>query len=102
MTREEFIKSHDFMQLGHAIETESWQSAAMIASRMQKNAVECKMDEFIRPLLMIKQCIASRKKKEALNALATLTSKRVAIINSELTAGTDTDIKISRVQTSQK
>ena len=84
MTREEFIKSHDFMQLGHAIETESWQNASMIASRMQKNATACKLDEFIRPLMMIKQCIVSRKKKEALNALASLTSKRVAIINSEL------------------
>ena len=57
----------------------------MVASRLQKNATECKMDEFIRPLLMIKQCVSSRKKKEALNALATLTSKRVALINSELT-----------------
>ena len=72
------------MQLGHAIETESWQNASMIASRMQKNATACKLDEFIRPLMMIKQCIASRKKREALNALASLTSKRVAIINSEL------------------
>ena len=85
MTREELIKSHDFMQLGHAIETESWQNASMVASRLQKNATECRMDEFIRPLLMIKQCVASRKKKEALNALASLTAKRVALINSELT-----------------
>ena len=85
MTREELIKSHDFMQLGHAIETESWQNASMIASRLQKNATECRMDEFIRPLLMIKQCIVSRKKKEALNALASLTANRVALINSELT-----------------
>ena len=85
MTREELIKSHDFMQLGHAIETKSWQNASMTASRLQKNATECKMDEFIRPLLMIKQCIASRKKKEALNALASLTAKRVSLINSELT-----------------
>ena len=84
MTREDLVKSHDFMQLGHAIETESWQNAAMIASRMQKKAAECKMDEFIRSLMMIKQCIASRKKKEALNALASLTEKRVALINSEL------------------
>ena len=85
MTREELVKSHNFMQLGHAIETESWQNASMIASRLQKNATECKMDEFIRPLLMIKQCIASRKKKEALNALASLTAKRVALINADLT-----------------
>ena len=85
MTREELIKSHGFMQLGHAIETESWQNASMIASRLQKNATECRMDEFIRPLLMIKQCVALRKKKEALNALASLTAKRVALINSELT-----------------
>ena len=85
MTREELIKSHDFMQLGHAIEAESWQNASMIASRLQKNATECRMDEFIRPLLMIKQCISSRKKKEALNALGSLTAKRVALINSELT-----------------
>ena len=72
------------MQLGHAIETEAWQNASMIAARMQKNAADCRMDEFIRPLMMIKQCISSRKKKEALNALASLTSKRVAIMNSWL------------------
>lgn len=80
MTEEEFLKSYDFMKLGQAIEHGNWQVAGMTASRMQKNAKEAQVTAFDRNFIMIKQCIASRKKPEAQNTLAGIISKRVALL----------------------
>lgn len=79
MTQEEFLKSKDFMKLGQAIDRGNWQVAGMTASRMQKNAKEAEIHDFDRQLIMIKQCIAGRQKNEALNALASMVSKRVQL-----------------------
>lgn len=80
MTKEEFLKSKDFMKLGTAINNGSWQIAGMTAQRMQKNAKEAQIDDFDRQLVMIKQCIASRKKSEALNGMAAIVAKRVRLL----------------------
>lgn len=80
MDKEEFVKSKDFMKLGRAIECGNWQIAGMTASRMQKNAEKLEIKDFDRQLIMIKQCIAGRKKQEALNALANMVAKRVMLL----------------------
>ena len=80
MEIEEFLKSRDFMKLGQAIERGNWQVAGMTAQRMQREAKEAGTDAFDRQLIAIKQCIASRKKTEAQNALAAMVSKRVQML----------------------
>ena len=87
MTKEEFLKSKDFMKLGTAINNGSWQVAGMTAQRMQKNAKEAQIDDFDRQLVMIKKCIASRKKNEALNGLAVIVAKRVRMLEREVGNG---------------
>lgn len=82
MTKEQFLKSKDFMKLGRAINEGMWQMAGMTAARMQKDAKEVGVADFDRNLIMIKQCIMGRKKTEAQNALATIINKRVAMLNS--------------------
>lgn len=80
MNKEEFLKSKEFMKLGRAIENGNWQIAGMTAQRMQKMAKEACVADFDRQFIMIKQCIAGRKKTEALNALAGVVSKRVQML----------------------
>lgn len=81
MNKEEFLKSKDFMKLGQTIEHGNWQVATMTAKRLQDNAKEAEIKDFDRSLIMIKQCIAGRKKTEAQNALAAVVAKRVAMLN---------------------
>ncbi len=80
MDKEEFLKSKDFMKLGQAIEHNNWQVAGITAQRIHKNSKEIGLSEFDRNLIMIKQCIASRKKTEAQNALAHIIAKRVQML----------------------
>lgn len=80
MTKEEFLKSIYFMQLGQNINHSSWQSATLIANKIQKMARECDIHDFDRQLIGIKQCINNKNKKEALDIMASLISKRVAIL----------------------
>lgn len=80
MDKEEFLKSKDFLKLGQAIEHSNWQIAGMTATKIQKNAKEIGLSDFDRQLFMIKQCVAGRKKTEAQNALASLISKRVKML----------------------
>ena len=81
MTREEFLRSKDFLKLGQAIDHGNFQVANMTAQRLQKNAKEAGISDFDRQLLMIKQCIIGKKKQEALNSLASITTKRVQMLN---------------------
>lgn len=76
----EFLRCKDFMKLGQAIEHNNWQIAGMTVSRMQKNAKECGVTDFDRQFIMIKQCIANRKKTEAQNTLALVVAKRVKLM----------------------
>lgn len=80
MEIQDFLKSKDFMKLGQAIEHGNWQVAGMTAQRMQKNAKEAGISDFDKQLIMIKQCIAGRKKTEAQNVLAAMVSKRVQMM----------------------
>lgn len=76
----EFLESKDFLRLGQAIEHGNWQAAGMIANRMQRDAREVGVVDFDRQMVMMKQCIASRKKTEALNGLASIVSRRVQML----------------------
>lgn len=78
----DFLLSKNFMKLGQAIDHNNWQAAGMIAQRMQREAKEAEVGDFDRQLVMIKQCIALRKKTEALNTLAAMVSKRVGMMKS--------------------
>lgn len=80
MTKEEFLQSPDFMKLGQSINQNIWQAAGMCATRMQRNAKEAEIHDFDRQLIGIKQCIANRNKKEALDILAVITSRRVSML----------------------
>ena len=80
MTKEEFLQSPDFMKLGQSINQNIWQAAGMCATRMQKNAKDADIHDFDRQLIGIKQCIANRNKKEALDILAVITSRRVSLL----------------------
>lgn len=86
MTKEEFLKSYDFLKLGENINHANWQAAYMTANRMQKNAAEAGVDTFNRQLLGIKQCINARQKTEALNILTLIVNKRVQMLK-EISAG---------------
>lgn len=81
ITREEFLRSKDFMKLGQAIEHEIWQVAGMTAQRIQMNAKRAGISDFDRQLIMIKKCIGERRKIEAQNTLASMISKRVQMLN---------------------
>lgn len=93
MTREEYLKSLDFMRLGQSINHGVWQAAGMTAARMQKNAKDAEVHDFDRQLIGIKQCIANRNKSEALNILAVMTSKRVQMLKALGDNKTDSDIQ---------
>ncbi len=80
MTKSQFLKSKDFMKLGQAIDHGIWQVAGMTAARMQKEAAAAGIHDFDRQLINMKQCIAGRKKSEALNVLASMVSKRVQML----------------------
>lgn len=81
MTKEDYIKSKDFMKLGQAIAHENWQVAGMTVQRMTKQATDADIHDFDRQFMMIKKCIMGRKKTEAQNALAAVVAKRVQMIN---------------------
>lgn len=80
----DFLSSKDFMKLGQAIEHKNWSAAGMIAQRMQRDAKEAGVSDLDRQLVMIKQCIASRKKTEALNTLVAMVSKRVKMMEQNI------------------
>lgn len=91
MTKEEFLKSKDFMKIGQSIEHGAWQIAGMTAQRMQKNAKEAELNIFDRQLIGLKQCIASRNKTEALNILSLMVTKRVQLLNNINNTNSSTD-----------
>lgn len=82
MTKEEFLKSIYFMQLGQNINHSSWQTATLIANKLQAAARECGIHDFDRQFIGIKQCINNKNKKEALDIMASVVSKRVALLKS--------------------
>lgn len=80
MSREEFLKSIYFMQLGQNINHSSWQTATMIANKLQAAARENDIHDFDRQFIGIKQCINNKNRKEALDIMAVVISKRVKLL----------------------
>lgn len=83
MTKDEFLKSKDFMRLGKCISSGQWQSVMMTISRMQRLALETGFSDFDKNLLNIRQCAMRKDIQGAKNALSVLINKRVAMMNRE-------------------
>lgn len=82
-SREEFLKSQDFMRLGKSISSGQWQSVMMVISRMQDQARRAGILDFERGLSNIRQCALRKDVNGAKNALAVLVNKRVSLINKD-------------------
>lgn len=81
MDKEEFLKSTVFMNLGQNINHSSWQSAMMTLNRMKKASEEAGVHDFDRQMASLRQCILNRNKKDALDCMASVVSRRVSLIN---------------------
>ena len=68
MTKEEFLKSKDFMRLGKCISSGQWKSVMITISRMQKEALEAEFSDFDRNLVNIRQCAMRKDVQGAKNA----------------------------------
>lgn len=77
-----FIKGYDFMRLGQAIHRGQWQSAAMTIRRMDLQAQKLELTVFGRSFAGLKQAIARKNAQEAKQILATVTARRVQMIES--------------------
>lgn len=75
-----FIKSLDFMRLGQAIKRQQWQAAAMKAGKMSQMSNRLGFVRFERPFTGIRQNINRKNENEALQALATIITLRVKIM----------------------
>lgn len=76
-----FLKSYDFMQLGHAVNRKQWQSAGMKIQKMSAKAKKLGMTGWQNLLMGIKQNIACKNEREALQILSLITAKRVKLLN---------------------
>lgn len=76
-----FLKSMDFLKLGQSIQHENWQVVLMCTKRMETNAKECEMEEFLRWFTGIRQCAFHRNRAEALQLMTLVTGKRVQYLN---------------------
>lgn len=76
-----FIHSYEFMQLGQAINRKQWQAAGMKIQKISAKAKKLGMTGWNNQFMGIKQNIARKDEKEALQILALLTTKRVKLLN---------------------
>lgn len=76
-----FLKSYDFMRLGHAISSAQWQAVAMATRRMEKSATECEYPDFAKWFKAIRQCAQGSNKSEALQIMTLVTQRRVKLLN---------------------
>lgn len=76
-----FIHSYEFMQLGQAIHRKQWQVAGMKIQKMSAKAKKLGMIGWENQFTGIKQNIARKNEKEALQILSLLTTKRVKLLN---------------------
>ena len=77
-----FLKSLDFMKLGQAINRGQWQAAAMTVRRLDMQAKEAGMEDFVRNFTGIRQCINRKDGQEAKQILAVVINKRAKHLNS--------------------
>lgn len=81
MTKQnEFIKSSVFLQLGQAIEHESWQSAMMKYRKLEQGIKENDVVEMQKHLAGLRMAITHREKMQAQNILARITVVRVKML----------------------
>lgn len=78
---ETFLKSHDFMRLGQAIEHDNYRIASMTIARMLGQAKELEDEFFIRQFTSLKMCVASQNKRQAKNVLSLIVNKRAQLLN---------------------
>jgi len=78
--RLEFLKSHDFMKLGQAIDHRNWQVAAMTVQRMQSHIQDLGLDSFERQFMGIRQCIRHKNDRQAKDILALVMAKRAQML----------------------
>ncbi|NLG04107.1 MAG: hypothetical protein GX567_09815 [Clostridia bacterium] len=79
--QKEFLGGHDFVKLGQSIAHENWQIAGMTAQKMHRMAKAAGLFMFDRSFISMKQCIAHKNKQQAQDVLASVTAKRVQLLN---------------------
>lgn len=76
-----FIHSYEFMQLGQAVNRKQWQAAGMKIQKMSAKAKRLGMIGWENQFTGMKQNIARKNDREALQILSLMTTKRVKILN---------------------
>ncbi len=76
-----FIHSYEFMQLGQAINHKQWQVAGIKVQKMSVKAKKMGMIGWEMLFTGIRQNIAHKNEKEALQILSVMTTKRVKLLN---------------------
>ena len=76
-----FIHSYEFIQLGQAINRKQWQAAGMKIQKMSAKAKKLGMTGWENQFTGMKQNIARKNDREALQILSLITTKRVKILN---------------------
>lgn len=76
-----FIHSYEFMQLGQAVNRKQWQAAGMKIQKMSAKAKKLGMISWQNQFTGMKQNIARKNDREALQILSLITTKRVKVLN---------------------
>ena len=76
-----FIHSYEFMQLGQAVNRKQWQAAGMKIQKMSAKAKKLGMTGWENQFTGMKQNIARKNDREALQILSLMINKRVKLLN---------------------
>ena len=76
-----FLHSYEFMQLGQAVNRKQWQAAGMKIQKMSAKAKKLGMTGWQNQFIGMKQNIAHKNDREALQILSLITTKRVKLLN---------------------
>lgn len=76
-----FLHSYEFMQLGQAVNRKQWQAAGMKIQKMSAKAKKLGMTGWENQFMGMKQNIARKNDREALQILSLITVKRVKMLN---------------------
>lgn len=76
-----FIHSYEFMQLGQAVNRKQWQAAGIKIQKMSAKAKKLGMVGWENQFTGMKQNIARKNDREALQILSLMTTKRVKLLN---------------------
>lgn len=83
MTEEQiaFLKSYEFLRLGQSISHQNWTAAGMCAQKMHRQAMNFELKDFERLFRNLKMAVARKEKKPALDIMAQIIARRVAMLN---------------------